>query len=186
MAIFSFCEGFFSVALQRTQKTFYLHTHGSSRNVWAHTWLCQSEAADHIRVRATLNICTAENDAFWTLGWQMSWLAAGGRVCQWCSRQGMESVPNLTFSWNTGRDGPLPDAYKIPQSQSAIVKGNSDPPYPTPFIDLRIMFQALQGHQGSSPCLLLDLISLLSIPQTHESAFGTSNTSVSPWGLYNL
>lgn len=63
------------------------------------------------------------------------------------------------------------------------------PPCPTPFIALRITFQTLKGLRGPAPAYFLTSSTCcLPTPQTHESAFGTSNridTSVSPWGLYN-
>lgn len=173
MAIFSFCEGFFSFVLQRTQKTFYLHTHGSSRNVRAHTWLCQSEVADHIRVRAPLNICSSRQ-----------WCFLDTRAGRWTDWRGRVSVMLKARNGECAQSHTQvgmalsPTPIKSPKARVLLPKAIQILSFPCPtfFIDLRITFQALQGHQRSSPCLLLDLISLLSTAQTHESAFGTSIT----------
>lgn len=64
--------------------------------------------------------------------------------------------------------------------------------FPTPFtapqIKFQSLYQALQGLWGSSPSLFPDfnfnLYSFLSIPQTHGSAFGSSNTI--QWFLHGV
>lgn len=118
-----------------------------------------------MRIRTLLRTCTSRKRCFSDT---RAVREAGCRGFSSCSMDLRQRRPSLHL-------------HKILRSQSAVFKRQSDLSLscPTPFIALRITFQALPGLQAPSPAHFLTSSTTFAPfcvhPRTHEPAFSSSN-----------